>query len=116
MNVITRLGGEYADLVADNDFCLVELAKKYLNSTGIDKERAEAEMVTYIQTTTSARGNLFGNGCVINRYDWWEGNSVEELAKRLVSRRVPDNESGTERKELNLKTGEYFDESVFELR
>ena len=39
--------GEFADLVADNSE-LTELAEKYMNSTGIAKQRAEAEMITYI--------------------------------------------------------------------
>lgn len=106
--------GEFADLIADNDDRLVELAKKYLNSTGIDKERAEAEMVTYIQTSNMARGESFGCNSAISRYNW-SGNSVKKLAKRLVSGYAPETVSGVERKELNLKTGEYFDESKFDL-
>lgn len=106
--------GEFADLIADNDDRLVELAKKYLNSTGMDKERAEAEMVTYIQTSNMARGESFGCNSAISRYNW-SGNSVKKLAKRLVSGYGPETVSGVERKALNLKTGEYFDESKFDL-
>lgn len=107
--------GEYANLIADNDHRLVELAEKYLNSTGMDKERTEAEMITYIhQTSTVECGESFGRNSAISRYNW-SGNSVKKLAERLVSHRGPGSVSGVERKELNLKTGEYFDESEFDL-
>lgn len=106
--------GEFADLVADNDYRLRKLAEKYVNSVGVEKERAEAEMITYIQTCTEAKGESFGCDSVISRYSW-RGDSVKELASRLVSNYGPGSVSGSERKELNLKTGEYFDESNFDL-
>lgn len=106
--------GDQEDRVADEDVYLQELARKYLSSTGIEKERAEAEMITYIHTTTDARGYSFGAGSVSSRYKWF-GESVKELAERLLSGRDPDYITGIERKELNLKTGEYFDESNFDL-
>lgn len=105
--------GEFADLVADNSE-LPNLARKYLNSEGLEKERAEAEMVTYIHTTTNARGEHFGTDSTFNRFKW-EGKSIDELAKRLCSYCAPDCVSGVERKELNLRTGEYFDDSYFDL-
>lgn len=105
--------GEFADLVADNSK-LPELAKKYMQATGIDKERAEAEMITYIHTATNARGDSFGDNSINCRFNW-DGRSVEKLAKRLCSNYGPGSVSGVERKELNLKTGEYFDESDFDL-
>ena len=40
---------------------------------------------------------------------------MAELAKRLCSNYGPGSVSGVERKELNMKTGEYFDESDFDL-
>lgn len=107
--------GEFADLVADNDKRLRELAEKYVHSTGIEQERAEAEMITYIHSTTEARGESFGWGYHTSRY-YWKGHSVKELAERLVSSRGPDSVSGSEREELNLKTGEYFNESTFDLK
>lgn len=105
--------GEFADLVADNSE-LTELAEKYMNSTGIAKQRAEAEMITYIHTTTDASGESFGCDSVASRFNW-SGKSVAELAKRLCSNYGPGSVSGVERKELNMKTGEYFDESDFDL-
>ena len=105
--------GEFADLVADNSE-LTALAEKYLNSTGIAKDRAEAEMITYIHTAIDARGESFGCDSLISRYNWG-GKSVDALAKRLCSNMGPGSVSGVERKEINLKTGEYFDESDFDL-
>lgn len=105
--------GEFADLVADNNE-LVSYAEKYLQSEGIEKERAEAEMITYIHTTQNARGYLFGANSVVSRFEW-HGTSVEQLAKRLCSHSGPNSVSGVECKELNLKTGEYFDFSDFDL-
>lgn len=106
--------GEFADLVADNDHTLCRLAKLYIQATGIEKERIEAEMVTYIHTATEAKWWSFGCNSINCRYDW-NGRSVDELAKRLCGKYGPGNVSGIERKELNLKTGEYFDESDFHL-
>ena len=106
--------GEYADLIAENDIKLRKLAEEYIKSRGIEKERLEAEIVTYINTTTDARGETFGKGSKVSRYNW-NGESVEELARRLCSNKGPGSVTGVERKELNLKTGEYFDESEFDL-
>lgn len=106
--------GEFADLVADNDDTLCRLAKLYIQATGIEKERIEAEMVTYIHTATEAKWWSFGCNSINCRYDW-DGRSVEKLAKRLCDNYGPGDVSGIERKELNLKTGEYFDESDFHL-
>lgn len=106
--------GEFADLVADGDLKLKELAKKYLESTGTAKEQARAEMLAYINTTTDARGDIFGWGCAVSRYVWY-GNSLDQLAERLCSNRGPGSVSGRERKSVDLKTGEYIDESEFYL-
>lgn len=106
--------GEFAELVADNSK-LIKFAEKYLESEGIEKERAKAEMITYINTATDARGYSFGRSSVISRYRW-DGNSIDELAKRLCSNQGPVYVSGSEYKSLNLTTGEYFDESEFDLR
>ena len=57
--------GEFADLVADNDE-LREYAEKYIKSEGIEKERAEAEMITYIHTAVDARGESFGANSIEN--------------------------------------------------
>ena len=72
--------GEFADLVGDNSD-LTALAEKYLNSTGIDKDRAEAEMITYIHTATDARGESFGENSIVSRFNWY-GKSVDALARR----------------------------------
>lgn len=106
--------GEFAELVADN-LEMQEYARKYLESTGIEKERAEAEMITYIHTTTDARGDNFGSRSVVSRYHWTE-ESVDLLAKRLVSNYGPGDVSGVEYRKLDLKTGEYYDESDFNLQ
>ena len=106
--------GEFADLVADNDRTLNALAEKYLNSSGIEKERAEVEMVTYIQSAVDARGENFGENSIVSRYNW-NGKSLKKLAERLCSNYGPGSVSGVERRELNLKTGEYYDTSDFDL-
>ncbi|MBO5570217.1 MAG: hypothetical protein J6A79_14955 [Clostridia bacterium] len=106
--------GEFADLVADNDVELKDLAKEYLQSKGEEKEKARAAMVTFIQTTTEARGDSFGEGLKNNRYRW-NGKNLDAIAKRLLSNMCADNISGRDRRELNLKTGEYFEESEFDL-
>lgn len=106
--------GEFAELVADNDE-MISYAKRYLQSEGIEKERAEAEMVTYIQTATDARGESFGANSAVSRYSW-NGKSVKQLAERLCSKYGPGDVSGSEYKELNLRTGEYIDVSDFNLK
>lgn len=106
--------GEFATLVADNDYRLQQLAEKYLQSEGIEKERAEAEMITYIHTTTDACCEDFGTSCSLSRYAW-DGCAVDELAHRLCSNYGPGDVSGIEREELNMKTGEYFSVSYFDL-
>lgn len=106
--------GEFAELVADN-LEMVAYAEKYLNSTGIEKERAEAEMITYIHTTKDARGSDFGSNSVVSRYRF-SGDSIDALAHRLVSNYGPDDVSGMEYKKIDLKTGEYYDESDFNLK
>lgn len=106
--------GEYSDLVADNDQILCDLAQKYLNSEGLEQERIEAEMVTYIHTTTNARGEFFGCDSKISKYRW-NGKSVRELAERLCGVYGPSSVSGTENVELELKTGKYYSESIFDL-
>ena len=105
--------GEFAELVGDT-LEMGEYAKKYANSSGIDKERAEAEMITHILETIEARGDSFGEDSDRCRYNW-HGKSVEALAGRIVKGIGPMSVSGYERKELKLKTGEYFDESYFDL-
>lgn len=105
--------GEFADLVGD-DAEMVQLAKNYIERKGIAKERAKAEMVTHIKTAVDARGDSFGANCKISRFDW-KWNNVDSLAERLCSRCGPNTVSGVERKKLDLRTGEYFDESDFDL-
>ena len=107
--------GESADLIADNDDELAALACAYLESEGVEKDRAEAEMLNYIQTATEARGAIFGKNSKISRYAW-NGLSVDKLAKRLCSNRGPGDVSGAETKSINLKTGEYVDVSEFHLK
>lgn len=106
--------GECGDLVADNDQVLCDLAQKYLNSEGLEQERIEAEMVTYIHTTTNARGEDFGYDSKVSKYRW-DGKSVRELAERLCGGYGPSSVSGTETVELELKTGKYYSESIFNL-
>lgn len=106
--------GEFADLVADNDAELVKLAHKYVNSQGIEQERIEAEIVTHIHTTTNAKGESFGFDSINSRYDF-DSESIDRLAHRLCSNYGPGETAGWERKEINLKTGEYYDESEFVL-
>lgn len=106
--------GEFADLVADSDSRLIELAEIYMKSSGMAKNRAAAEMITHIQTVDDARGESFGCGCAISRFQW-NGKSLDKLAKRLCSDYGPNRVSGVERKHLDLKTGEYFDTSDFDL-
>lgn len=105
--------GEFAELLAD-DNVMTAYAKKYLESTGLEKERAKAEFVTYIQTATDVHGDFFGEKSVVGRYNWY-GRSLDGLAERLCNNYGPGSVSGVEHKELNLKTGEYFDTSDFDV-
>lgn len=106
--------GEFAELVADRQE-MIDYAQRYLNSEGIEKERAEAEMITYIHTAEDARGETFGENSSVNRFSW-NGRTVEKLAQRLCSQYGPGDVSGVEYKELNLRTGEYFDYSEFDVK
>lgn len=103
--------GEFAELLADDNI-MTAYAQKYLESTGLEKERAKAEFVTYIQTATDVHGDFFGADSAIGRYDW-SGGSLDALAKRLCSNYGPGSVSGVESKRLDLRTGEYFDTSDF---
>ena len=110
--------GEFADLVADNDFDLVELAQKVQSSSGAERDKAKKEMLEYIHTPMPFRkGESFGQGVGEVRYAFSDDDDdLENLVKRLCSNYGPaGGVSGSEHYEIDLETGEYSDFGVFGL-
>ncbi len=79
--------GEFADLIADNDQELCDLAKKYLEAEGRKKNKIKKKLIKYIKTPCAEReGESFGQGYEDFRYifDPTDEN-IEKLCKRLCS-------------------------------
>ena len=111
-----RAWGEFADLIADNDETLCELAQKVNNASGADKEAAKAEMLKYIHTPNGDRGMSFGSGFEDFRYLWSDDDAeLDALVKRLCSNYGPGSVEGTEHCEINMETGEYSKYAEFVL-
>ncbi len=104
--------GEFAELLADS-WEMMEMAKKYVSSSGLEKERAKAEFVTYIMTATDINGNFFAEHSDIARYRL--GCDIDDLAKRLCTNYGPRDVSGVETQKIDLRTGEYFNTSDFDV-
>lgn len=113
--------GEGADLFADNDEQLCELAQKvvsYANSVEKKKE-ALAAMRKYIESDeySDLMGGEsgFGDGCSFHYVYDGDDEDLEKLARRLCSNRGPNTTSGVEHYELNTLTGEVTADAYFDL-
>ena len=90
------------------------MAEKYLCSSGIERKRLKAQILTYIDTsTTDARGEIFGVSCKVNRF-CYIADDFDEYMESLY-RGLRSSVSGTETMSLNMRTGEYLNESEFDL-
>lgn len=108
--------GEFADLVADNDFELGNYAHKVIETTGLEQEEAKSEMLEYIKNANIAKYCYgFGRGFKTVKYLWEDSNDVETLANRLCSGYGPDMVSGIEHSEYDVESGEIKEEASFDL-
>lgn len=111
--------GEYADLIADNDGQLCELAAKVNATTGEEQKVVLKEMRNYINTSNGNRqsaGFSFGRGFDDFRYNWdGDDNALIALSKRLCSGYGPDCSEGSEYQELDLTTGAFSKHAEFYL-
>jgi hypothetical protein len=108
--------GEYAELVADNDYKLRCLAEKVMATNGEAHERALKEMLEYIKNPNLECMDTFGRGFSDFRYNWHGDDSdLEKLAERLCSNRGPNWVSGTEYHELDITKGKLTEYAVFDL-
>ncbi len=99
--------GEFADLIADNDQTLCDLAKQYLEAEGRKKKRAKKKLIKYINASCGDReGESFGQGYKDFRYifDPTDEN-IEKLCKRLQSCYGPNSVEGTTYDIINMKNG-----------
>lgn len=111
--------GEFAELLADNDFGLVEIAKKVVASTGEEKEKYKKEKIEYIENANLAENGAafgdFGRGFSNIKYEMNEYFDVEKLAERLNAGYGPRSVSGYEYSEFDTETNEITEEAVFYL-
>lgn len=111
--------GEFAELLADNDFDLIELAKKVVESKKEEKEKAKEEMLEYIKNANLSENGAaygdFGRNFSNIRYEPSKYFNVEKLAERLYSSYGPDSVSGYEYSEFDTETGEVTEEAVFNI-
>lgn len=111
--------GEFAELLADNDYDLIEYAKKVVESTDEEKEKAKKEMLRYIKNANLVENGAtygeFASGFSNVRYEIDENFDVEKLAERLYSSYGPDSVSGYEYSEFDTETNELTEEAVFYL-
>ncbi len=110
--------GEYADLIADGDWKLCELAKKVNNSTGEAQEKALDDMLSYVRTSSADRsGEHFGIGYTDIRYVWDNDKyGLLYLAKRLCSNQGPGSVEGSEYNGIDLVNGKTISYAEFDLR
>lgn len=110
--------GECADLIADNDAKLCELAEKVTSAEGEDQKAALKEMLDYINTPNGDRaGEDFGRGFDDVRYSWYgDDDALLKLAERLCSWNGPDDVEGEECQELDLTTGTFSKHADFFLK
>ncbi len=107
--------GEYADLIADNDYELCDLAQAYLDAEGEEKESAKEAFLKYIDTPDEERvGDYFGHGYEDIRYVLED--DIDEVAERLCSGFAPENVSGNECQYLDMKTGKVVRYAEFILK
>lgn len=104
--------GEFAELL-QYDSKLEELIANYNNREGKEKKKAEAELITYVNTCTDVRGDNFGVDSYISRFK--HNKDPKQLLNCLASGNLADNSQGEEYMILDLETGEYFNYSEYEL-
>ncbi|MBE5927158.1 MAG: hypothetical protein E7270_09380 [Lachnospiraceae bacterium] len=109
--------GEFADLIADNDGQLCELAAKVNATTGEEQKVVLKEMRNYINTSNGNRqGESFGYGFDDFRYNWdGDDKALIALSKRLCSGYGPGSCEGSEYQELDLTSGAFSKHAEFEL-
>lgn len=109
--------GEFADLIADNDYELCGYAEKVVKTTGAEHQEALKNMLDYINTSNGSRAETFGSGFSDFRYSWdGDDKALEALAERLMSNMGPGDVSGTEFSEIDVETGKYTEYAVFDLK
>lgn len=109
--------GEFADLIADNDGQLCELAAKVNDTTGEEQKVALQEMRDYINTSNRDRQmGLFGIGFDDFRYKWsGDDDSLIVLSKKLCSGHGSVSSEGCEYQELDLVSGSFSKYAEFDL-
>ena len=110
--------GEYADLIADNDTTLCELASQVASLTGEEQKKALDEMREYINTPQSEdrQGETFASDYEDIRYVWsGDDEALITLANRLCSAYGPSGTEGEEIQEIDLENNEYNKYATFEL-
>ena len=108
--------GEFADLIADNDYELCEFAEKVMESNGEERKKIMEDMKRYIQTPNWMRGgDNFARDCKVDYI--WDGDdeALLKLCKRLTSNIGPDSVNGNEWGMVNVQTGEYTTSASFVL-
>ena len=106
--------GDEADLIAENDERLIELAEAYRDAEAAEKENLREELLNYIRSASVEPGVYFGAGFAGVEYSLDEEN-LDALVERLCSGYGPVMVSGTEYTELNMKSGEITRHAVFNL-
>ena len=98
--------GEFADLIADNDEELCDLAQKVNSSSGEDQKEFIQKMRECINSSNGNRqGDSFGCGYEDFRYNWCgDDNALIKLAERLCSGYGPSSSEGSENQELDFNT------------
>ena len=98
--------GEAADLIAEGDSTLCQLAEQLIHASKKEKESVKDKMMDYIKTSNGARAQRFGEGFEDFRYVWDDTLDVESLAYRLCGGYGSDGSQGKEYTEIDVKTGE----------
>ncbi len=99
--------GEFADLLADNDEKLCDLAKQYLEAEGRKKNRIKKKLIKYIKTPSADReGESFAQGFEDIRYVFEPTDeNIEKLCKRLCSCYGPGSVEGITFESIKMKNG-----------
>lgn len=109
--------GEFADLIADNDEKLCDLAKQYLEAEGRKKNRIKKKLIKYIKTPCADReGDNFAQGFEDIRYIFEPTDeNIEKLCKRLCSCYGPGSVEGFTFESIKMKNGKIVRYVEFEL-
>lgn len=108
--------GEGAELIAENDYELCELAQEVNDAVGADKKKALSKMLDYIRSARiHAYGMRFGEGMVV-RYSWdGDENDLIRLANRLCSDLCADFYRGKEYREIDVRNQSVMSDAVYDL-